>query len=92
MTTTFREHLSEQLRDPEFKAEYDRTQSNFDIVHAIFEAYKTGFTRETLSDKSGISKYTISKLEAAEANPSLNTLQKLAEAMGKRLHIEFQPL
>ncbi len=93
MYSDFKKHLSEQLRDPEFRQEYYNIQPDFDIVRAIFDAYDLeGFNKELLSEQSGLSQYTISKLEAADANPSLSTLKKLARAMGKKLHIEFQPL
>ena len=93
MSTNYEDHLQEQMKDPEFRAAYYDIQPDFDIVRAIFDAYDLeGFNKELLSEQSGLSQYTISKLEAADANPSLSTLKKLARAMGKKLHIEFQPL
>ena len=93
MPTNYDIYINEQLKNPDFKAAYDDIQPDFDIVRAIFDAYDLeGFNKELLSQESGLLQYTISKLEAADANPSLSTLQKLAEAMGKKLHIEFQPL
>ena len=91
--TNYDIYINEKLKDPKFKAACDDIQPDFDIVRAIFDAYDLeGFNKELLSEQSGLSQYTISKLEAADANPSLSTLKKLARAMGKKLHIEFQPL
>ena len=91
--TNYDIYINEKLKNPEFKAAYYDIQPDFDIVRAIFDAYDLeGFNKELLSEQSGLSQYTISKLEAADANPSLSTLKKLARAMGKKLHIEFQPL
>ena len=48
-----------------------------------------GLTQKDLSERSGIAQGDISKLENGNANPSIRTLQRLANAMGKKLKIEF---
>ena len=35
---TFDDYLAEQMKDPEFKAEWDRLEPEFAIVRAIYEA------------------------------------------------------
>ncbi len=86
----FNDFLAEQLKDEELKAEYDALEPEFAIVQAIIDARKaTGLTQKELSVKTGIAQGDISKLENGNANPSLKTLRRLAEAMGKTLKIEF---
>lgn len=86
----FNDFLVEQLKDEELKAEYDALEPEFAIVQAIIDARKeTGLTQKELSAKTGIAQGDISKLENGNANPSLKTLCRLAEAMGKTLKIEF---
>lgn len=86
----FNDYLVEQLKDEELKAEYDAIEPEFAIVQAIIDARKeTGLTQKELSAKTGIEQGDISKLENGNANPSLKTLHRLAEAMGKTLKIEF---
>lgn len=86
----FNDFLAEQLRDEELKAEYDALEPEFAIVQAIIDARKeSGLTQKELSVKTGIAQGDISKLENGNANPSLKTLHRLAEAMGKTLKIEF---
>lgn len=86
----FNDFLVEQLKDEELKAEYDALEPEFAIVQAIIDARKeTGLTQKELSAKTGIAQGDISKLENGNANPSLKTLRRLAEAMGKTLKIEF---
>ena len=88
--TTFNDYLNEQMKNPEFKEEYDALEPEFAIIQAIIDARKSsGITQKELSQKSGIAQGDISKLENGNANPSLKTLQRLASAMGKRLKIEF---
>lgn len=91
--TTFVEFLDEQLQDPEFKAEYDALEPEFTLMQAMIDARKaTGLTQKQLSEKTGIAQSDISKLESGNANPSLKTLQRLANGLGMRIKIEFQPL
>ena len=48
-------------------------------------------TQKQLSEKTGIYQSDISKLERGNANPSILTLQRLADAMDMTLKIEFVP-
>ena len=86
----FEDYLNEKLKDPEFKKEYDALEPEFAIIQAIIDARKeSGLMQKDLSERTGIAQSDISKLERGNANPSLRTLQRLAEGMGMRLKIEF---
>ena len=88
----FDEFLAEQLKDPEFKAEYEALEPEFAIVQAMIDARKTsGLTQQQLAEKTGIAQGDISKIESGDANPSLKTLKRLAAGMGTRLKLEFLP-
>ena len=90
--TNFKDFLAEQLEDPEIRAEWDALQPEFAIVQAMIDARKkSGLTQKQLADKTGIAQSDISKLETGNANPSLQTLQRLASGMGIVLRIEFLP-
>lgn len=82
--------LAEQLEDPDFKAEYDALEPEFAVMQAILEArVKMGLTQKQLSEKTGISQADISRLECGTANPSIRTLQRIADALGRRIQIDF---
>ena len=84
--TKFNDFLNEQLKDPEFKKEYDALEPEFSIIQAIIDARKnSGMTQKDLAEKTGITQGDISRLENGSANPSLKTLQRLAEGMGMTL-------
>lgn len=90
--TNFNDFLAEQLSDPEFKKEYDALRPEYAIIQAIIDARKsTGMTQKQLAEKTGITQADISRLESGSGNPSLKTLQRLAEGMGMRLKLEFLP-
>ena len=91
--TNYDEYVAEQLKDPEFRAEYDALEPEFAIVQAMIDARKnSGLTQKQLAERTGIAQGDISKLEKGSGNPSLKTLQRLAAAMDMRLRIEFLPI
>ena len=93
MNSEFDDFLQEQLKDPEFRKEYEALQPKRAIIQAIIDArHQSGLTQKELSEKTGITQGDISKLEKGNANPSIRTLQRLAAGMGMTLHIEFQPI
>ena len=92
MNTRFDDFLEEQLQDPEFRREYDALQPEHAVIQALIDArHNAGLTQKDLSERSGIAQGDISKLERGISNPSVKTLQRLADSMGMMLKIEFVP-
>lgn len=88
----YRDFLEEQLEDPAVKAEYDALEPEFSVIQAMIDARRAaGLTQKELSDRTGIAQADISKLENGSANPSLRTLQRLAQGMGMKLQLSFIP-
>lgn len=86
----FRIWLNEQLKDPEFKAEYDRQQPEFAVIQAMIEARaKRKINQKDLAERIGTKQSVISRLESGNANPTLNFLKKFAEALDTTLQIRF---
>jgi ribosome-binding protein aMBF1 (putative translation factor) len=89
----FSEYKHKKLQDPEFKKEYDALESEFDIIQAMIDARKqSGLTQKELAEKTGINQADISKLENGTANPSIRTLRRLADGMGMKMKLVFEPL
>lgn len=85
-------YVDEQLKNPEFKKEYDNLQPEFDVIRAIVDArISQNLTQKQLAEKTGINQADISKIENGTRNPSLNLLKRLAEGMDMILKIEFIP-
>ena len=90
MKDDFQRYLDKQLQNEEFRKEYEALEPEYIIMKAMLNARKEeGLTQKELSDRSGITQSDISKLENGNANPSIRTLKRLANAMGKTLKIEF---
>lgn len=84
-------YLKKVLKDPKIKAEYDKLEPQFAPIEAILEArVKKGITQAQLASKVGTKQSAIARLESGNANPSIGFLQKLAEALGKKLVIKFE--
>ncbi len=63
-----------------------------EITRVLIKArHASEMTQKELADRTGIAQADISKLENGNANPSLRTLQRLADGMGMRLKLEFVP-
>ncbi len=91
--TNYKDFLNEQLKNPEFKKEYDALDAEYSLIQAMLDARKAaGLTQKDLSVRTGIAQADISKMENGNANPSLRTLQRLATGMGMKLKLEFVPL
>lgn len=89
----FRELLNEQLKEPEFKKEWDDIQPEMDVIRAMIDArIEQNLTQKELATRTGIDQADISKLENGTRNPTLKLLKKLAAGMGMQLKIEFVPM
>ena len=87
----FREHLKEQLKNPDFAREYNALGPEYEIIRQIIKARsEQNITQKELADKLGIKQSNISRLESGSYNPSLDFLQRVAEGLGKELHIELR--
>jgi transcriptional regulator with XRE-family HTH domain len=92
MTVKFEDFLQEQLQNEEFRKEYEALQPERAVIQAIIDArHNSGLTQKELSTRTGIAQGDISKLENGNANPSIRTLQRLANGMGMTLKVEFLP-
>lgn len=89
---TLNEMLSEEMKNDEFRQEYEAIQPELDVIRAMVDARNSvNMTQKELSERTGISQADISKIENGTRNPSLNLLKRLAEGMGMTLKIEFVP-
>ena len=87
----FKKHLNKKLQDPEFKAIWDASEAEYDLVKALIKARNAaGLTQQQLAAKTGIDQAILSRIETGKANPSIATLKKLARGLDKKLKIDFR--
>ncbi len=89
----FQKYLKQHMKDPMFEAEWKSLEPEYQIMRAIVEARrKSQLTQKQLSQVTGINQADISKMETGNCNPSIRTLNRLADGMGMILRVEFVPM
>ena len=84
--------MQEQLKNPEFRKEYEAIQPEMAVIKAMVDArISQNLTQKELAKRTGIHQSDISKLENGTRNPSINLLKRLADGMDMVLKIEFVP-
>lgn len=82
--------LKEELKNPEFKREFDKLQPEFDLIRAMIDARaKKGITQKILAKRMKTKQSVISRLESGNANPSFDFVKRLAIALGTDIQIKF---
>ena len=93
MGRTYREYLNEKLKDPAFKKEWDEMEPEFQLIKAMLKAREEqNLSQRQLADRTGITQADISKMETGDANPTLETLKRLASGLGMTLNLSFSPV
>lgn len=88
---TFKSRLREELKDPEFKRHYEdeRQALTLAIKIAALREQK-GLSQQELAKRMGTSQQAISRIESGEYEGfTLKTLEKIAEATGMKVKIDF---
>ena len=87
---TLSDFLAEQLKDPEFKKEWEDFQPELELMKQVIgERMEQNISQRELADRMGTKQANISRLENGNANPSLDFLKRLAKALGKKLEIKL---
>ncbi len=90
---TLKSRLAEDLRDRETRESFEEERLALQIAQRILHLREVlGLSQQTLADRMGTSQQTVSRLESGTYEGySLKTLEKLAEATGTQLKIDFVP-
>jgi DNA-binding XRE family transcriptional regulator len=88
---TFRSRLREDLKDPEFKAHYQEERQALMLAMKIAKLReKKGLSQQQMAKLMGTSQQAVSRIESGEYEGfTLKTLEKIAEATGTKVKIEF---
>lgn len=89
--TSFNEYLDQQLQNKEFRKEYERLSPQRELAAALIDARaKEGLTQKELAARIGIRQSNLSRIETGMVSPTIETLQRIAEGLGKKLDIQFK--
>lgn len=86
--TSYKDYKQMALQDPDFKAEYDKLQEEYDLIQELIDARKQQhLTQKELAMRTGITQADISRIEKGLRNPSLSTVKKMAHGLGKQIRL-----
>ncbi len=86
----WKEFKKELLRDPEFKAEYEKLEPEYKIIRQILALRREkNITQAELARLVNAKQPSIARLESGKHNPSLKLLKKIAEVLDSKLDIRF---
>lgn len=89
---TWTEFRKELMSDSGVKKAYEDLQPEFAIVQAIIDArVKKKISQEELAKRMGTGQAVISRLENANAKPSLSLIKRLANALNLKVELHFTP-
>lgn len=92
MGKNFRQTLNKEMENDEFRKEWESLNTEFQVLKVVLEARnEQHITQKQLSEMTGIAQGDISKIENGNANPSIKTLKRIANALGKDVKLTFEP-
>lgn len=87
---TFKELKADLLKDPEFKREYDKLGPRYELIASIIEKrIEKDLSQKELAKKMNTKQSAVSRLESGDYNPSLDFIQKVAEALDSKVEIKI---
>lgn len=89
---SFNDFLKKQLENPAVEKEYKRIDPQFQVAKEIIKLrIKRGVTQKELALRIGSTQAVISRIESGSTNCSINTIQRIAEALQSKLMIQIEP-
>ena len=83
--------LEEQLKNPEFRAEYEALEPEFALIRQLIDLrIKRGLSQRQLAKRAEMQQPTIARLEGGRT-ASLKTLRRVAEALEARVEVRLVP-
>ena len=80
------------MKEPKYRKAYEALEGEFAVAKAVIAARnRAGLTQMELARKMGTTQPVVARMEGGRIQPSLRTLQRLAQATGSRLSIRFEP-
>ena len=80
--------VTRKNHDPDFSKDYDKGYEEFKIGSMLKAAREeVGLTQEQLAQKLKTKKSAISRIENHAKDIKLSTLEKIAQALGKKLEV-----
>ena len=88
--TTLRSYLRGEMKDPEFHRLYEVADIELRVALEVTKARETRkMTQEQLADALKTKQQTVSRIERGAQNVTIETLDRIARALGRNLQVRF---
>lgn len=89
-TTCLPLYLEKQLKDKQFKEEWDKLEPEYKLIESLIVArLKKGLTQEKLAERINTKQESISRVESGKVVPTIPFLKRIAQALDSRLEIRL---
>jgi len=87
---TLEDYLKKQLKNPKFKKEWVKLEPQYQITRELIKARIEGkVSQRELARKAKTTQAVISRVENMTVSPSIGLLQRIANALNKKLEVKF---
>ena len=90
MTIPLKKLKDDWMKDSAFRAEYERLAPEFALARALIKARtKARMTQAQVAKRMGTTQSVVARIESGHNAPNLKTLEKYAEAVGRRIEVKL---
>jgi ribosome-binding protein aMBF1 (putative translation factor) len=87
---TLDNYINERLKDPKFRKEWEKSEAQYQITRQLIAArLETGLSQRALAQRAKTTQAVVSRIENMSVKPSMGILERLAQALGKKLEINL---
>ena len=87
---SFERYLAQEIKNKEFKKAFEKEGRRLEIAYKIFQLRKRKkFSQKELARKLDTTQSVVARIEAGQQNFSIDTLEKIANALDSHLNISF---
>lgn len=95
-TSYYQRRRREELKDPEFRAEYERARAEIAQVDAVMRQLdrlreQAGCSKAELARRIGKNPASVRRLFSAQVNPELKTIAAMASALDAEIKVVSAP-
>ena len=84
------DYLNKQLKDPEFKKEWEKSEAAYQVTRALIGArIKSKISQRQLAKNAGTTQAVICRIENMSVSPTIGLLARIAYSLGKKLEVRF---
>jgi len=87
----FEKYLEKQLKDPEFREEYEKLEPLYSLIKAEIKLRnEKRLSQKELAERMKTSQSAIARFERGDSNPTLEFVTRLAKALGTTLDLQLK--